>query len=163
MRGLAAGLAFLVLAGATPPAFACAVAWTPPPYAEALSRQIELRQNSEQIRLARVVEGRIDGEAQPVRFFRTIVSLDEELSTRGLEFAWPDMCRPNPEPGELVLIYFNRVDIVDPHHPDRQRIDVRPEAVVRLKDNVDPEIGPMLRQAASRLTARAARIREMHR
>jgi hypothetical protein len=158
MRALSPLLA-LLLAGAAAPAAACTVAWRPPPYAVALERQVTHRQEAERIVLVRLVEARVENRGS-VLLYNTVMDLN---GAGAGEWKLPrfSMCRPNPKVGELALIYYDRVDLTDPASGRVVGSDYREREVVRVADNVDPEIGPLLRQAAQRFRATNERNRQL--
>jgi len=140
---------------------ACAIPWRSPPYAEALRAQQARRVEAERIELVRVVEARLpDGRRKLL--LDTVIDF-EGYAGGGLKplTLWSS-CRGDPEPGTMMLVYYNRHQVRDiarmphPRERDVMWVELQPTAVVPVADNVDPEIGPLLRAAAARARERAA-------
>ncbi|RZJ41178.1 MAG: hypothetical protein EON86_10995 [Brevundimonas sp.] len=145
-------------------ALACAVAWRPPPYAEALRAQQARRAEAERIELVRVVEARLpDGRRKLM--LDTVIDFEGYAGGGLTPLSLWSSCRGDPEPGTMMLVYYNRHQVRDiartphPRERDVMWVELQPTAVVPVADNVDPEIGPLLRAAAARARERADRSR----
>ena len=155
MRALIFALAVSTLSGGV--ATACTVAWSPPSYARALEQQVEARRTADRIVLARVVDVRLADGAQ-IQLFDTVTTLDESAWTGGAELVPDDMCGQRFAAGDLVLLYYQPIETKWLNEPDIPvQAGSRHRLSVKLRNNVDPQIGPLLRAAAYRLFQRAER------
>jgi hypothetical protein len=152
VRALVVGLGLSFLAADA--VMACTVAWTPPPRAEMLERQVRERERpGASIVLARVVN--IDlADGSKVQLFNHVVRLDDEAWTGGAGLVPDTLCGQRFAAGDMVLVYYELLDPIDRNYEHRTRL------VVSVDHNADPEIALLLDSAARRLRQRAKNIRE---